>query len=90
MMPGYYGGGWNWVAFVIMMVFMALIPAGIVVAIVFAIRGIAGDGRTPYRGGPDEDRALALLRERYARGEIDHEEYEERRRRLASDASPRS
>lgn len=35
--------------------------------------------------GADEDRALALLRGRYARGEIDHGEYEQRRTALANE-----
>nr|WP_254283065.1 SHOCT domain-containing protein [Halomicroarcula limicola] len=33
---------------------------------------------------PTEDGALAALREQYARGEIDDEEFERRRARLAS------
>jgi len=33
-----------------------------------------------------DDAALRTLRERYARGEIDREEYEERRRVLTEDA----
>jgi putative membrane protein len=36
------------------------------------------------RGGPAPgSRALDILEERYARGEIDHEEYEDRKRRLS-------
>lgn len=37
------------------------------------------------RGGAREDRALLTLRERYARGEIDRAEYEERREVLLRD-----
>lgn len=37
-------------------------------------------GRRPP--GPAEDRALTVLRERYARGEIDEQEFEERKRVL--------
>jgi len=35
-----------------------------------------------------DDTALAVLRERYARGEIDRAEYEERRRRLLDETLP--
>jgi putative membrane protein len=34
--------------------------------------------------GPAEDRALVALREQYARGEIDDEEFERRRGRLTA------
>ena len=84
----YYGYGWNWVGALIMMVFMALFMAGIIIVIIYALRGI---GRAPHRWAeePGEDRALATLRERYARGEIDDEEYERRRQRLSAATPPR-
>ena len=84
-MMGYYRDGWNWVAVAIMMAFMFLFMAGIIVVIVYAIRGFS---RSEWSGPPrglSEDRALAALRERYACGEIDHDEYEERQRRLMND-----
>ena len=59
---------------------------GLVVGLVYLARGLGRGGRVPDKGyGADEDHALALLRERYARGEIDHAEYEQRRAALASD-----
>ncbi len=77
----YYGYGGNWIGAIVMMVFMALIMAGIVVAIVYALRAI---GRDSQRGatGSGDDPALATLRERYARGEIDESEYQRRRQLL--------
>jgi putative membrane protein len=56
----------------------------LIVLIVLAIRWfLRHDGRPELgSGAPREDPALALLRERFARGEIDAEEYEDRRRRL--------
>ncbi|MHB8647521.1 MAG: SHOCT domain-containing protein [Thermomicrobiales bacterium] len=81
-MMGYYRDGSNWVAFAIMMAVMFLFMAGIIAVIVYAIRGFSRNEWSGPPRGPAEDRALALLRERYARGEIDHDEYEERQRRL--------
>ena len=50
----------------------------ILVVLVLAVWGVA-DGRWPGRskgeGRSGEDRAESVLRERYARGEIDEEEY---------------
>ncbi len=57
---------------------LALLAAA-VAGFVYLLRTTRAGGGAPAVG---EDRALALLRERYARGEIDHTEYEERRRAL--------
>ncbi len=56
-----------------MFVFWALVIAGLVLGIRWLV--------TERREAPP-DRALALLRERYARGEISKEEFESRRRDL--------
>ena len=56
----------------------------IIVAIALLVPWLRGQGARSRPSGPDRDpnRALAILEERYARGEIDHDEFERRRRDL--------
>lgn len=56
-----------------------LVLAGIIVGVVFLVRALSDRGRA---GNDGERRAIAILDERFARGEIDREEYETRRRLL--------
>lgn len=78
-----WGGGmhpmsWMWGAWGLGMMVTMLVFWGVVIAgIILAIRWFAGQS---HRGAPD--RALDILRERYARGEIDREEFEAKRRDL--------
>ena len=57
---------------------MLLLLIGIVLIVVWAARGAPGGGG----GAPPTSRALDILDERFARGEIDEEEYRKRRRAL--------
>ena len=84
--PFYHGhdmmwGGDQWGGFGMVLgpIFMILILVGIVVGAIYVLRlfGMVGSG------GPVHDRALMLLKERYAKGEIDTLEFEERKKLLA-------
>ncbi len=66
-------GAWGMGMMVVMLVFWGLVIAGLVVA----IRWLVNAG-----GSPRHDRALEILRERYARGEINKDEFEARQRDL--------
>jgi putative membrane protein len=66
-------GAWGFAMMLMMFVFWGVVIAGIVVAIRWFLR--AGEQARP-------DRALEILRERYARGEIGREEFEARKRDL--------
>ena len=71
---GFGMGGW-----ILMVLLWVLLIVGIVVLVKWLISSSGSDSRqSEARRG----RALEILRERYARGEIDHEEFDERRRRL--------
>jgi len=75
MMEGPWGGGWWGLGMGLLgLVFLGLIVAGIVLVIRSASEGPSGRG-----GGRS---ALDILDERFARGEIDREEYEDRKRVL--------
>jgi putative membrane protein len=64
------------------MSFMTLFWFGLVALIVWAIV-TSRPGRTlSTTEGPRSDHALTILRERYARGEINADEYEQRRKIL--------
>jgi len=71
------GGAWGLGMLLLMLAFWGLVIAGIVLL----IRWLVGVGGGPGAGrGPD--RALEILRERYARGEINKDEFEAKRRDL--------
>lgn len=59
-----------------------LFLVGLILVVVWAVRQLSGD-----RTGPDgsKDRAVEILEERYARGEIDRDEFQEGRRTLRGD-----
>lgn len=80
-MMWYDGDGWGWAAWVLMTVGMVAFWAVVITAVVLAVRYLAGPRRTAATpSGHGQTRAEDVLAERYARGEIDEEEY---RRRLA-------
>ncbi len=62
-----------------MMLMMFLFWVLVVVGLIAAIRWLISKGKTPSR-----DSALEILRERYARGEINKEEFETRRKDLSA------
>lgn len=83
------GWGWGWGPMLIGMTLMLLFWVAVIFVVVYAIRAFGRDGHTRSGSDAAEDRALATLRERYARGEIDHAEYEERRRILTAEMPQR-
>jgi putative membrane protein len=80
---GYPMHGWGvwgpgWAAFGVLHLLVWIV---IVIGTAWLVRWIwTRDGRPPAAGG--DDRALAILRERYARGEIDDAEFEARKAAL--------
>jgi putative membrane protein len=75
---GGYGYGMGWFGTIIMIVFWVLV----IVGIVFLIRWLAASTRSEGRRSRPEDSALEILKRRYARGEINKEEFEEKRKSL--------
>jgi putative membrane protein len=81
----YYGhhmwdGGWHGMFFGPL--FMVLFFVALVVVVVVVVRWLGGLPAHQPHHTPGGKTALDILKERYARGEIDKEEFEERRRVL--------
>ena len=64
------------------MIIWLLLLVGILVAIVWLVRSISG-GRGPDPFPPRRPAGLDILEERYARGEIDRDEYLQKKRDLS-------
>lgn len=78
---GWGGGGWFFMV-VVMVLFWALIIVGVVALVRYLTASHHGrpGGSPPASGGPwgGNRRAEDLLAERFARGEIDEDEYQRR------------
>ncbi len=65
---GFFGGGLMWIFWILL-----------IVVVVWAVSVAAGGGGG---SGRSEKTPLEILKERYARGEIDREEFEQKKRDL--------
>lgn len=76
----WWGSGWHgWFMGPIMMI---AVIALVVVLVVLLVRWLGGHERAGRNDRPATNTPLNILKERFARGEIDKEEFEERRRLL--------
>jgi putative membrane protein len=75
--------GWGWGGMIFGPVFMILVLALVIAVAVQLVRSIGGPwpGAAPHQQ-PSARTPLDILRERLAKGEIDKQEFEERRRIL--------
>lgn len=82
--PGMMWGGGQWGGFGMVLgpIFMILVLVGIVLGVVYLMRHFGGIG-VAAGSVQAEGRALSVLKERYAKGEIDSKEFDERKARLA-------
>ncbi|MGY9048533.1 MAG: SHOCT domain-containing protein [Rhodobacterales bacterium] len=76
------GSQWGGFGMVLGPIFMILIVVGIVAGIIYLLRlfGATGPAVSSHAA---HDRALAVLKERYAKGEIDSTEFSERKKLLS-------
>ena len=71
--PGMMGWGW---------IFMIIFWGLIIVGLIFLIRWLAGLSRSRALYDKTHDSALEILKQRYAKGEINKDEFEEKKRDL--------
>lgn len=72
--------GWGWGHMIFGSLMMILFWGGMILAVVFVIRSIQGQDKDRQA---TEKSPLDILNERFARGEIDKEEFEEKKRLLS-------
>lgn len=77
MWDGFGGMGWGWIG--LGMVHMLLFWVLVILGIVVLVRALSGSPS----GGPDP---LAILKARYARGEISREQFEQMKRDIGGSA----
>lgn len=82
-MMNFWGYGWmNWI---MMLIFWGLLIIGGFYLVRWLVRGGgAGTGAGQGSPGPGGNRALDILNERYARGELNREQYEQMKRDISA------
>lgn len=78
----FWGGGWSWGHMIFGPFMMIVFAAVVVVLVVLAIRWFGGSTHRRVLPPDGGETPLDILKERFARGEIDENEYEKRRRVL--------
>jgi putative membrane protein len=81
MMYGWDGNGWGFGAWVAMAVLMLIFWGGVVTVVVLLVRR-SHPGEGPATPRPTHQEAERILNERFARGEIDEQEFTARRAAL--------
>jgi putative membrane protein len=80
--PGMMDGwGMGWFGGIFMIVIWVLVIVGLVFLIKWLVQSTKGESRSVESAS---SRSLDILKERYARGEIDKQEFEEKKRDLSS------
>lgn len=69
---------WGWAGLLFMLVFWVLI----ILLVIFLIRKLVSSGTTQKAAPHQEDSALEILKKRYARGEINKEEFDAKKKDL--------
>lgn len=75
-------GAWGWGGMVLGPIMMIVFLAVAVVVVVLLVRWLGGPGNGGALHNPPGKTPLDILNERFAKGDIDKEEFEERRRVL--------
>ncbi|HZJ03654.1 MAG TPA: SHOCT domain-containing protein [Thermoleophilia bacterium] len=92
-MHDWWDGGVGWGFGLVGLIMMVLFWGAVIVGIVLVVRALTQQsaprsGQETGVSAPARPRALDLLEERYARGEIDREEFLERREDLGGGSGP--
>jgi putative membrane protein len=72
-------GSAPWLMFLPMMLWPIVVIGGIVTLVILVSRGARTERRSTWRRDAGRQTAFDILRERFARGEIDQREFEERK-----------
>ncbi|QFS91950.1 hypothetical protein FIV07_14405 [Mycobacterium sp. THAF192] len=90
MWGGWGWGGWGWGGWILMGVVMVLLSAALITAVVLAVRHLAGsDAQRNRTDSGTWSRPEDALAQRFARGDIDEDEYLRRMTLLREHQEPR-
>jgi len=81
MMGNYFGGGYGFGGFGFGFLFMILFWGLIIWAIIALVKTVSDNAKKS--GGENEDTPMGILRERYAKGEVTKEQFDQMKKDLS-------